>query len=166
MLPVRMSQREGEPPTQGDKPDPQFLVDYSLSGSMLVWALNKDEASEQAFAILHDLIGQAELLGVTVRLANQVQLGHAEIEIDWVSAAPPGQEVAKALPPELFKITSVSRDDLIACGFDPGHVSDEEMEEMARKMEDQYVQQLFWLSLAITAGELGIPKRSDQPENL
>jgi hypothetical protein len=143
---------------------PQFLVDYSISSSMPVRALTKDVASEQAFAILHDLIGQAELLGVTVRLANQTQLGHGEIAIDWVEAIPPGKEIAEASPTELFKIISLSRDDLVAGGFDVSQVSDADMEKLAGKMADQYVQQLFWLSLAITAGELGIPKRPDQGE--
>jgi hypothetical protein len=141
---------------------PQFLVDYSLSGSMPVRASTKEVASEQAFATLHDLIGQAELLGVTVRLANQVQLGHAEIAIDWVQAVPPNQEIVEASPTELFRIISLSRDDLVACGFDPSQVTDADMEKLASKMADQYVKQLFWLSLRFMAGELGIPNLPDK----
>jgi len=136
-----------------------FLVYYSLSGRLPVHAITKNDASEEAFAALHDLIGQADLLGVPARVANHVQLGHAEIEIDGVEAALPGQEVAQIPPPDLFEVISVSRDDLATCGFDDTQVSDEEMEQLARKMGDDYVEQLFWLSLKLIAETLGFPKK-------
>ncbi len=138
----------------------QFLVDYSLSSSMPVHATAEAEASEQAFATLHDLIGQAELFGVPIRVANHVRLGHAEIAIDGVEVVPPGREVIQTPPPDLFEITAVSRDDLAASGFDASQVSDEAMETLARKMADDYVEQLFWLSLKLNAETLGFPKRS------
>ncbi len=62
-------------------------------------------------------------------------------------------------PKEFFEITSVSREDLEAKGFDTSKVSDEQMEELADKMADDYCEQLFWNSLYILAELQGIPKR-------
>ena len=59
---------------------------------------------------------------------------------------------------EYFNISCVHRDDLIQAGFDGRSVDDETMERLARKMEEDYVEQLFWSHLAIIAEELGINK--------
>ena len=59
-----------------------------------------------------------------------------------------------------FEITSVTREDLEYRGFDTTNITDEQMEELARKMCDDYLEQMFWISLDIIAEDIiGIPKR-------
>ena len=59
-----------------------------------------------------------------------------------------------------FKITSVTREDLESRGFDTTNITDEQMEELARKMCDDYLEQMFWISLDIIAEDIiGIPKK-------
>lgn len=53
-----------------------------------------------------------------------------------------------------FPITSIHRDDLAGKGFNTGHVSDEDMKYLARKMADDYCEQLFWPSMEIIASEM------------
>jgi hypothetical protein len=60
---------------------------------------------------------------------------------------------------ESFVITEVSREDLEEIGFDTSKVSDETMERLARKLGDDYCEQLFWTSLEIIAEYLEIPKK-------
>ena len=58
-----------------------------------------------------------------------------------------------------FKVTSVHRDDLALRGFDVSNVDDEDMRELARKMGDDYCEQLFWSSMEIIAQDrFDIPK--------
>lgn len=60
---------------------------------------------------------------------------------------------------EYFEITSVSREDLEDVGFDTSNVTDEQMERLAQKMADDYLEQLFWSSMEIIAEDvIGIPK--------
>ena len=61
-----------------------------------------------------------------------------------------------------FVITRVSRGDLKAIGFDTSEVSDETMEYLAKKLGDDYCEQLFWSSLEIIAEYLEIPKKESQ----
>ena len=59
-----------------------------------------------------------------------------------------------------FEITSVTREDLESRGFDTTNITDVQMEELARKMCDDYLEQMFWISLDIIAEDImGIPKR-------
>ena len=58
-----------------------------------------------------------------------------------------------------FEITSVSREDLESAGFDTSNVDDATMERLARKMADDYLEQLFWVHLDIHAEHIGIPKK-------
>ena len=59
-----------------------------------------------------------------------------------------------------FKITSVTREDLEMRGFDTTNITDAQMEELARKMCDDYLEQMFWISLDIIAEDIiGIPKK-------
>ena len=60
---------------------------------------------------------------------------------------------------ESFVITEVSREDLEEIGFDTSEVSDETMERLARKLGDDYCEQLFWTSLEIMAEYFEIPKK-------
>lgn len=59
---------------------------------------------------------------------------------------------------ENFQITSVSREDLIMVGFDTVNVTDEQMEQLASKMADDYCEQLFWEHLPVIAEIVGIPR--------
>lgn len=58
-----------------------------------------------------------------------------------------------------FPITSICRDDLKARGFDADKTTDEQMQELARRMANDYCEQLFWDSMEIIAELIGIPKR-------
>ena len=59
-----------------------------------------------------------------------------------------------------FNITSVSREDLEYRGFDTTNITDAQMERLARKMCDDYLEQMFWISLDIIAEDIiGIPKK-------
>ena len=59
-----------------------------------------------------------------------------------------------------FKITSVTREDLEMRGFDATNITDAQMERLAQKMCDDYLEQMFWISLDIIAEDIiGIPKR-------
>lgn len=60
-----------------------------------------------------------------------------------------------------FIISLVSRADLEVIGYDTSEVSDEDMEYLARKLGDDYCEQLFWSSLPIIADHLEIPKKQD-----
>jgi len=62
-----------------------------------------------------------------------------------------------------FPITSVCRADLENIGFDTMNVDDDTMEELARKLADDYCDQLFWGSLEILADYLKIPQRTPAP---
>ena len=63
---------------------------------------------------------------------------------------------------ESFVITKVSREDLEEIGFDTSEVSDETMEYLAKKLGNDYREQLFWSSLEIIAEYLDIPKKESQ----
>ena len=59
-----------------------------------------------------------------------------------------------------FKITSVTREDLEMRGFDTTNITDEQMERLAQKMCNDYLEQMFWISLDIIAEDIiGIPKK-------
>ena len=59
-----------------------------------------------------------------------------------------------------FNITSVSRQDLEYRGFDTTNITDAQMEELARKMCDDYLEQMFWISLDIIAEDaMGFKKK-------
>ena len=58
-----------------------------------------------------------------------------------------------------FEITSVSRADLEELGYNTSKVSDEKMEYLAKKLADDYLEQMFWISLDIIAEHMDIPKR-------
>lgn len=59
-----------------------------------------------------------------------------------------------------FHITSVSRDDLRARGFDVTRVSDTDMEHIAREMAGDYCEGAYWDDMeAIASQQLEIPRR-------
>jgi hypothetical protein len=53
-----------------------------------------------------------------------------------------------------FKITSVTREDLADIGFDVTNITDEQMEQLAKRMCDDYLEQMFWLSMEIIAEDI------------
>lgn len=66
---------------------------------------------------------------------------------------------------ESFVVTSVSRSDLEGIGFDTSKVSDAQMERLAEKMAEDYINQMFWISLEILAEDLGFPKTAESGES-
>ena len=62
---------------------------------------------------------------------------------------------------EFFSITKVSRDDLEARGFNVDGVTNDQMETLASKMENAYLESSYWLDLDFIASDyLQIPKRA------
>ena len=57
-----------------------------------------------------------------------------------------------------FPITSVHRSDLEQAGFDASAVDDGTMIEIAEKMADAYLDQVFWIDLEVIAEALGVPQ--------
>lgn len=56
-----------------------------------------------------------------------------------------------------FSIASVSREDLQSIGFDTRSVTDNQMCHLAKKMSDDYLDQLYWSSMRIIAEGLDFP---------
>lgn len=64
-----------------------------------------------------------------------------------------------------FPITSVCRDDLVGYDFDVEKITDDQMRELADKMEDDYCEQMFRESMNIIAKEcLNLPKIGEQED--
>lgn len=61
------------------------------------------------------------------------------------------QTLLNRLQDGYFPITSVHRDDLASKGFDVRKISDGDMRELAKKMANDYCEQLFWDSMEIIA---------------
>lgn len=79
------------------------------------------------------------------------------------SPTPQEQALLQQLNKGFFPITSVSRDDLKACGFDTRFITDEQMCELAKRMAADYCEQLFWSSLKIIAEGLECRLYSECP---
>lgn len=70
------------------------------------------------------------------------------------------RQLQQRLSEGYFPITSVHRNDLQGIGFDVDRISDDDMKRLARKMADDYCEQLFWSSMEIIAGDiLEFPKK-------
>ncbi|MCR5154850.1 MAG: hypothetical protein K6B75_08405 [Lachnospiraceae bacterium] len=65
---------------------------------------------------------------------------------------------------ESFVITRVTRDDLDALGFDAQDLDDSTMGWLASRMENDYLEQLYWTSLKITAEYMDIPLKGEPEE--
>lgn len=52
-----------------------------------------------------------------------------------------------------FVITTICRDDLKQLGFDTTEVDDDTMIQLAKKLSNDYQEQLYWTSLKIIAEE-------------
>lgn len=62
---------------------------------------------------------------------------------------------------EYFPVTSVARADLEGLGYDTTAITDDQMEELASKLGDDYCEQLFWISLNIIAELMGFALKPD-----
>ncbi len=67
---------------------------------------------------------------------------------EWLKA---GIESGKVQRQEYFVITRVHRDDLQQAGIDASEWPDDKMIRLAGKMENDYLEQLYWSSLEILA---------------
>ncbi len=72
-----------------------------------------------------------------------------------------GTEVFEENQRDCFEVTFLSREDLEERGYDASAVTDETMERLARKIGDDFCERLFWISLDTFAGELGIPRKTN-----
>jgi hypothetical protein len=63
---------------------------------------------------------------------------------------------------EYFCITRVCRADLEGIGFDTSNVDDSTMTELADKMANAYLEEVYWIDLDIIAEHLDIPKRQQE----
>ena len=65
-----------------------------------------------------------------------------------------------------FVVTRIHRSDLEALGFDTSNVTDEDMKELANKMENDYLEQLYWTSMENIAGQImKIPRSKKENED-
>lgn len=74
------------------------------------------------------------------------------------SFTPDEQQLLTQLQAGHYPITSVHRADLESKGFDTRKISDSQMVELARKMTNDYLGQLFWLSMEIIAEGMDLPR--------
>lgn len=58
-----------------------------------------------------------------------------------------------------FPIASVSKEDLEARGYDVANIDNDMMVELAARMEEEYLRELFWFSLESNAKRMGVPKK-------
>lgn len=56
---------------------------------------------------------------------------------------------------EFFQVTSISRADLDALGYNTEDITDKQMERLARKMAEDYIEQLYWTSMDTLAECMG-----------
>ncbi len=60
-----------------------------------------------------------------------------------------------------FPIISLHRDDLKEKGYDASSISDEEMQSIAKKMHDNFLELYFWTDLTDFADQIGVKSPSD-----
>lgn len=58
-----------------------------------------------------------------------------------------------------FPIASVSKEDLEARGFNVSLIDGDMMVELAARMEEEYLRELFWFSLEANAKRMGMPMK-------
>ena len=58
-----------------------------------------------------------------------------------------------------FPISYLHKDDIESIGYDVSKISDSDMKTIARKLGDDYTEQLFWSSLPIFADYVGVPSK-------
>lgn len=80
------------------------------------------------------------------------------------SLTPQEQKLLRQLKDGNFPIASVSREDLLSMGFDTRSVTDEQMCHLAKKMSDDYYDQLYCISMEIIAEGLDFPRHPKCPD--
>lgn len=60
-----------------------------------------------------------------------------------------------------FEVTSISRCDLERLGYNVENITDEEMEKLAKLMADDYLEQLYWVSMDSIANRMGFKKNEE-----
>ena len=80
------------------------------------------------------------------------------------SLTPQEQTLLQRLKADSFPVTTVSRTDLQACGFDTRFITDSQMCDLAKKMANDYCEQLFWSSMEIIADGLDFPRHPRCPD--
>lgn len=63
-------------------------------------------------------------------------------------------------PIEEFPISTLSREDLRDKGYVVENITNSQMRELARRLGDDYCEQLFWDSLITIADIMGLPRKS------
>lgn len=64
---------------------------------------------------------------------------------------------------EYFDIPlSISREDLEHIGFDAEQISDDEIEDLAQKMADAYLDNGYWIDMKVLADLNGYPKKDEE----
>ncbi len=65
---------------------------------------------------------------------------------------------------ESFDITGVCRDDIDGIGYDGANMTDAQMDRLATKMEDSYIDNGFWVDMKCHLEDMGIPKLNNPNE--
>lgn len=60
---------------------------------------------------------------------------------------------------DYFAIATLTREDLVTDGYDVSNITDKEMDEIAEKLGDMYVEHVFWQDLVYVADEMGIKQK-------
>ncbi len=60
---------------------------------------------------------------------------------------------------DYFEVSFLSREDLEEMGFDAEKVTNEQMEQLAKKIGEDFCEQLYWTSLKSIAVQMGIPRK-------
>lgn len=63
-----------------------------------------------------------------------------------------------------FPIAAVAREDLESQGFDTAKVTDDQMADIAGKMQDAYCDNDFWVEIETIADDMNIPRKDDECE--
>ena len=64
-----------------------------------------------------------------------------------------------------FSISRLHRDDFKTKGYDASDVDDATMEQIAKRMGDTFVSELFWLAIEASADAYNMPSYEDRNEN-
>jgi hypothetical protein len=103
-----MSDKEASTP-QAQEASTLFLVQYRLSGMMLVSATNGHEASQMAVISLQALLGKTEANETPSVPVSQIRLGELAVEVEAAEALefdlaeeslPPSEDAPLSPPPE------------------------------------------------------------------
>lgn len=158
-----------------EKPLGLYEVLYSITGVIPMRAWSEGDASGRVLELMIQWLRNARGEGLTARQVQRACLWQAEVDVEGVITTdqPVPARLTEAdgsrepdIQKEFFEITRVSREDLERVGFATGQVTDADMRRLAGMMANDYVEQLFWTSLALMAESLGFPRRSSANRSL